>query len=216
MKRPTKLETGLMDFNGLREAFLQHVIYGEGKDAGKADTYWYRGKIMYYENSPQWRMVPGAQKDWCLLWKGMGTMLSASDNWWHKMVLVKTPDLGVFSRYDQDWCDEGADLNDRVRFIMLQRVRELALEGAIGMNAVQVNNKREGLMKQMKGYYHEYDMYNRHLGCGWPDLPDFYRDRMNQTFDDKVRAYNHPSAVAARERSKARKTAMQALGISPK
>jgi len=206
-----------MDIKELTEAFLQWNIYGEGKDRGKANgNFWYRGRIMYFERSPQWRLVPGAVKDWALLWKGMGLQLKGEDPWFKKFVVVKTPDLGVFSKYDQDWIDDGEALNDRVRFIMLQRVREMALEGPIGMNAIMVNNKRSGMMTQLKAYYHEYDFYNSQVGAGWNALPEFYLERLNATFEDKVRAYNHPSAVTARERAKARKKAMEALGVATK
>jgi hypothetical protein len=205
-----------MEFNELVEAWLVHNIYGEGKEHQKAGNYWFRGPIFYYETTAQWRLVPGKHKDWAWLWRGMGNHLAKDSRWHTKMNIVRTPDIGVFSRYDQDWLDHGDELNARVRFVMLQRVRQLALEETIGMNALKLTNEKDALVKRMKSYYSEYDYYNEQVGAYWDDLPTMYGDKLISSIEDRVRVYNHPASVAARERSRARKKAVEALGLNTK
>ena len=109
--------------------------------------------------------------------------------------MVSTPDIGVFTQYANDVLAEGPLLNERVRFIMISRIRQLALEEAAHFNGPQMIANGKPLMERMKSYCKEYDAYNRHMDAGWNPVPDMYAEK--------------PTALA-------RKNALEALGVDTK
>jgi len=196
----------------IQQEFLDFHLFGKGKDTG-ADTHmWYRGDILYYENSPSWRLVDGPKKK-VLLVKHIGFHRKGDDPILKVLDYASVPELGVFSRYPNDWMPQGKDLNDRIRFIFLSQARDIVYEQLPKYGGDVLERKeRNSLTKELDKVYAAYRHFDKVMGCGWGDMPSIYREQLDQEAQRRIDAYNDPRKVKARERSKARKIAMEALG----
>lgn len=195
--------------------FLAFTLEGKGKETGSDAHFWYRGDILYYDNTPSWRVVEGNPqlKKKVLLVKHVGFHRKADDPVLKLMTPCPVPDIGVFSKYPNDWMPEGPMLNDRVRFIMLSQVRHLVYEELPKVSGDQLERREhKSMLKQIERFYSEYDLYNKLVGCGWAPMPSIYREQFDDEVKRRIDAYNDPAKVKQRERSKARKIAMEALG----
>jgi hypothetical protein len=187
---------------------------GEDQSRKSEQSYWWRGPIWYDGAIPCTRFVQGARGRWFLLTKHTGPTIRAKDfnNSYSRLVV---PDIGVFSRYEDDWLPE-ADMHERLRYIMLQQVREFTelriechTDKTIAEQPMTVSSNRA----QLSQLYIKYEDYAKHFDLGWGKLPGMYMDGFDEAVRIKAGRWNDPDAVRRRERAKARKLASKALDL---
>jgi len=209
------------------EEFHEWNLNGKGSSEGgqpRRDGEWYRGSIYYYGDDPASRYIAGPKrkKVELIVRANVGHMsYEYREKMKAKLLRLNVMDIGVFSRYDDDWVPE-AELHDRLRFLMLSRIMEFndrytpGLTGRQLVEEQQANSYRrteKNLRSMLKGYYKEYNDYSKHFGLNWKEPPSLYLEKLEETFADLKRVWLDPFAVAKRERQKARREASKALGL---
>lgn len=203
--------TAIKNTAQLLSAFIDHNMTGGGRSAAAKGSYWYRGTVLYYNQTPSWRFIDGVKGTKVMLVKHLGYAPPKQDPYKGRMKARSVPDIGVFSHFEGDMLPDNQVL-DRVRYIMLSQVRELVYETMPKINADQLESyKADDLRKTLKEMYKRYNDLRVATGCGWNDMPTIYIEQLEDGMKQKIDAYNDPAAVKARERSAARKLAVKAL-----
>ncbi len=203
-----------------REAMSRrHILWNlhrEGEDQSRKSEqhYWWRGPIWYDGNIPCSRFVQGVRGRWFQLIKHTGPLTSDKDlnNRFQRLVV---PDIGVFSRYEDDWLPE-ADMHERIRYILLQQVREyteLRIETHTDKTIAEMAHIASSQRAQLSQLYLKYEDYSKHFGLDWGKLPTMYMEGFDEAVRVKTNRWKDPDAVRRRERAKARKLAKEALGL---
>jgi hypothetical protein len=194
--------------------YLHWNLQRVGKDEQrKGFGYWYRDTVFFNDGTPITRFVTAPRKTKILLVKH-GGLVTTSD-YPVKFESRIVPDIGAFSRYEDDMLPE-EELHERIRYIMLQQVREftaLNVEPLTDKMLAEANpNYGHGSLQQrMSNLYAQHDSYARLFELKWSALPNMYREQLADTIRMKIDRWNDPAAVARRTRAQARKLAVKAL-----
>lgn len=197
--------------------------FGRGTSASELSAgEWYRGPVYYIGDNPASRYVTGPKGKKVELVRAGANTGSTPQEYRQKLLRLSVMDIGVFSRYHEDWVSE-EDLHDRLRFLYLARIQEfcdrytLALEGRKLVEEEQnkhtYNPTEKRLRDELKKYYADYNSYSKHFDLNWKEPPTIYKEKFEQIIADKKRAWLDPFAVARRERQAARREAAKALGL---
>ena len=207
----------MIDLSGnLHIRWARWNAFKEGEEISRYGDMWYRDSILYANDTPAQRMVPGPN-GFVILHKYSPLPMVPIRNYLAGASVpidsVRVPDLAVFSDAPDDWLD-GDAMHDRVRFIIFSKVRLYAERTIMHLSGKFLETsewKRKELIGGFDHWVSMYATYARVFKLGWSPLPSMYRDDMLAMIKAKRDAWMDPRAVAKRERVAARKEAVQAL-----
>lgn len=206
-----------MKLQEIHDRWLQWNIYGTGKDKytlGSA-TGRYRGNVLYYNGEPAARVVKRPHGGWCKLYKWQIGSIPADLK--YDCMELYVSHLGVWSRFDDDQISDD-DLHTRTQFLMVSEVVEYVNESidARSDESFERKNAVDVVTRQLDIWNERYKKYSDMFDLRWPDLPDAFWSQARAKAQAKHDRFMDPAAVTKRERSKARRMAMKALGLDKK
>jgi len=122
------------------------------------------------------------------------------------------PDIGVRSRHEGDRLSL-EELHMRLKYLLLMDASAFPVEATENRPAFALKDARKSLISKLNEHYARWEKYSNTFGLGWGPLPELYKMRLNDILESKIRRWDDPAAVEARERTAARRQAKKAMGL---
>jgi len=211
------------------KAWYQAVTTGKMGQSARSSTYWYRDKFLYHLAAPVARLEKALDGSWhfiinnndsAYIYLQVGTETyqnSAGQTYQRAAYLNRVDifDIGKRTEFKDEPVLEGGEWHLYVLWQLKHKMLDmLDVARASAVKAyIDYPFAKDRQLEMTNRYYAEHELY-RGLFC--PHLPKLVScaAEVEEIINSKINAYNDPKAIERRERAKARKLAVEALGLN--